>query len=291
MAISRHHLTARAKATMTRFLGRGWSFRLPAVLVALLIAAGPPRAVLFSTPGAQAPPASAKIWEGRYEEIEAFIRTADIERIEDVPIGVTRPKRAYLKPGGPVASVSWKVLAPGRYNGYWESYRSEIAAYELDKLLHLDMVPVAVEKRWHHEVGAAILWLKPVHPWKDIEAQPKPAHWDRQVIRMKMFDNLICNKDRNAGNLLVDDAWNLFLIDHSRAFITDQVLPQKLTRIDRDLWDRMLALDEPSLSAAIGKWLSRGDLRAVIKRRDKMKAVVDKLVKTSGEAAVFVRQH
>ena len=37
--------------------------------------------------------------------------------------------------------------SPGPPNGYWESYKSEIAAYELDKLLGMDMVPPSVEKR------------------------------------------------------------------------------------------------------------------------------------------------
>ena len=32
-------------------------------------------------------------------------------------------------------------------HGYWESYKSEIAAYELDKLLGLDMIPPTVERR------------------------------------------------------------------------------------------------------------------------------------------------
>ena len=57
---------------------------------------------------------------------------------------------------------------------------------------------------------------------------------------MKMFDNFICNKDRNAGNLLVDDDWNLYLIDHSRAFINDQDLAVKMEHIDREFWDRMV---------------------------------------------------
>ena len=63
---------------------------------------------------------------------------------------------------------------------------------------------------------------------------------------MKMFDNLIHNPDRNAGNLIVDDDWNLYLIDHSRAFITEKKLPFTMVRIDAELWDKMLALDEPS---------------------------------------------
>jgi hypothetical protein len=240
---------------------------------------------------AVAPPAtrSARIWEGRNAEFEQFIRQAPIVRIEDVPIGVTHPKRAYFATGALVESVAWKVLPPGRPNGYWESYRSEIAAYELDKLLGMGMVPVAVEKTWKNERAAAILWLSPIHSWKEMQDKPKPAKWVPQVARMKMFDNLICNRDRNAGNLLVDDDWNLFLIDHSRAFIADKGLAVPLEHVDRGLWTKMLALDEASLQAAIGEWIDRGEIRAMLARRDKMKAAIDTLVHQKGEAAVFLQ--
>ena len=232
---------------------------------------------------------SARIWDGRNTEFEQFIREAPIDRFEIVPIGVTHPKRAYFKAGGLVESVAWKVLPPGRPNGYWESYKSEIAAYELDKLLGMGMVPVAVEKTWKVDKAAAILWLSPVHSWKEMQDKPKPAKWVAQVARMKMFDDLICNRDRNAGNLLVDDDWNLFLIDHSRAFIDDKGLAVALEHVDRTLWTKMVALDEPSLTGALGSWIDRGSIRAILARRDRMKTAIDALVKAKGEAAVFLQ--
>ncbi len=232
---------------------------------------------------------SARIWEGRNAEFETFIRDAPIDRFEIVPIGVTHPKRAYFKAGGLVESVAWKVLPPGRPNGYWESYKSEIAAYELDKVLGMGMVPVAVEKKWKVEKAAAILWLSPIHSWKEMQDKQKPGKWVAQVARMKMFDDLICNRDRNAGNLLVDDDWNLFLIDHSRAFIDDKGLAVQLEHVDRGLWTKMLALDEASLTSAIGSWVDRSGIRAIIARRDRMKTAVDALVKAKGEAAVFIQ--
>jgi hypothetical protein len=106
---------------------------------------------------------------------------------------------------------------------------------------------------------------------------------------MKMFDNLIANIDRNAGNLLIDADWNLYLIDHSRAFVIDTKLRNVMTRIDRQLWDRMLALDEPTLAAALGKWIDGGAIRAILKRRDAMKKVIDTAVTKSSEAAVYIK--
>ena len=68
-------------------------------------------------------------WLGQEQRIQEHLRNAGITRIEDVGTGVTRPRRAYLTPSEPVASLLWKVLPPGRRQGYWESYKSEIAAY------------------------------------------------------------------------------------------------------------------------------------------------------------------
>ena len=259
------------------------------VLVAAVSPAAAQQPAASSSPPAVTAAASSRIWEGRHEEFEAFLREAPFRRFEDVPVGVTRPQRGFFDAGGPVASAAWKLLPPGRPHGYWESYKSEIAAYELDKLLGLGMVPPAVEKRVRGERGAAVLWVEGVRSWKAVEDLPKPAKWNREAIRMKMFDNLIGNIDRNAGNLLVDADWNLYLIDHSRAFVTDTKLKVEMVRIDKGIWERMAALDETTLSEAVGTWLTGGAIQAILKRRDNMQKVIDKLLKNSPEAVVFIK--
>jgi hypothetical protein len=98
-----------------------------------------------------------------------------------------------------------------------------------------------------------------------------------------MFDNLIGNKDPNLGNWLVDGDWHLLLIDHSRSFTPTKTLVHKMDTIDRGLWEKFLALDEASLQPAIGNWMGKSELRAVLERRDRMKEEIDRLVKQHGE--------
>ena len=46
---------------------------------------------------AQAPAAvSAKIWTDRAPEIEAYLKTAEVVGMEDLKVGVTKPRRAKL---------------------------------------------------------------------------------------------------------------------------------------------------------------------------------------------------
>ena len=155
------------------------------------------------------------------------------------------------------------------------------------------MTPPTVERRVRGELGAAIYWVS-APTWEQLGGvtTPPSTHagwWYWQLLRAKMFHNLIGNKDPNEGNWLVDGAWNLILIDSSRAFTTEVVMPHRLTLIDRDLWNRMLALDEATLTSTLGAWLGRGEIRAILERRSVMQARIDQLVADRGEAAVFVR--
>ena len=246
--------------------------------------------LLFVLASPQAQPAAnacSNIWQKRTAEFEEYLRTAKVEKVTDLPIGVTKPRRAYLEPGGPIASFAWKPIRPGLQSGYFESYKSEIAAYELDKLLGLNMVPVVVERRVNNDLGAAIMWVEGVRSWESVQPLPKPATWAFQLARMKMFDDLISNSDRNKGNLIVDADWHIFLIDHSRAFVTETKLPQELQNIDRKLWDRMLALDEASLKTSMGAWLDSRQIQALLRRRDLMKKKIDALVAKRGDSVFF----
>ncbi|MEO8678284.1 MAG: hypothetical protein ABI665_04510 [Vicinamibacterales bacterium] len=240
---------------------------------------------------APAAAACSKNWVGHEAEFESAIREGKVARIEDVPIGVTKPQRARLEPGGPVGSFAWKVLPPGYKSGYMESYKAEIAAYELDKLLDMHMVPPIVERQVSGLKGAAIYWIENIKNWdKDHPPTGPEPQWSYQISRMKMFDLLIANIDRNQGNLLYDADWHLFLIDHSRAFIGKKDLKNitPLSRVDRALWEKMTALTVEGLKASpVGQWVSDNELKAMIIRRDAMAASIKDLVAKRGEPSVF----
>jgi hypothetical protein len=239
-------------------------------------------------------PVSAKTWPEGRTAIEEYLRTGEIVSVEEIPVGVTRPTRCAFAPGGPVAAMTWKPVRPGHRGGFWESYRSEIAAYELDKVLGLDMIPPTVEKRFKGDLGAAVMWVSPARTLRQLGGSPKPPpaeipRWVRQISRAKLFDNLIANIDSNQGNWLVDPAWNVILIDHTRSFTTTKQIVHKVQRIDAELWQRMLQLTEASLQDAIGAWVGKAEIRAMLARRDNMQSEIQRRVRQSSEAAVFIR--
>ena len=228
-------------------------------------------------------------WLANAAAIEAHLKNADVDSMEDIGVGVTHPRRAHLKPSEPVESLVWKVLPPGMRGGFWESYKSEVAAYELDKLLDMHMVPPAVERRIDGDVGAAVMWVPGLKSVKDLGGKvPTGAVWGKPLRKMLMFDNLISNSDRNAGNIMVGQPGELILIDHSRAFVTSTTLPKKIERVDAGLWARMQALTREDLVRVLGPWIDDEAIDAMLERRARMVSDVDKLVKKKGRPSVII---
>ena len=256
-------------------------------------AAAPAQPAAPAAAAAAAPeqPSGAKVWLGRYAEFEEFLKTAVIAKISDIPVGVTSPKHAFFAPGGIAGGGALKVLPAGVKGGYWEAYKSEVAAYKLDRILGLDMVPPTIERRVGSDLASLQLWVEHCKLLKDLDQSkaPDPSAWAKQVCRQRTFDNLISNVDRNAGNLLVDEEWHLILIDHSRAFASNNMpFFKEMTRIDRGFYERLKALDEATLTAELKPWvLSGGTIRDLLKRRDKIVAHFDELVRQKSEAQVF----
>jgi hypothetical protein len=214
---------------------------------------------------------SAKTWVGRHQEIEEYLKTAECVSMKE--FAPNYAARCTFRPGGPIAQMAWRPERPGVHRGFRESYRTEIAAYELDKLLKTDMIPPSVQREVQGIMGAAQQWVENI-----VDATgpgpadaPSRAHWEAQLARMAMFDNLIGNGDRNRRTMLRDGAWNLILIDHARTFGVGNALSHKMTRSDDEYWARIDALTRSQLVAALGAWLEASEIDAILDRRESMR--------------------
>lgn len=228
------------------------------------------------------------VWAGHESEIEQLLKEGKVAKLEDIPVGVTKPQRATLE-SSPMR-FAWKPLMPGYSRGFMESYKAEIAAYRLDRMLDLNMVPPIVERNMNGRNGAAVLWVENTRGWS-VEKPPQGPEpkWSLQLTRMKMFDLLIANIDRNQGNLIYDHDWHLFLIDHSRAFTGKKDLKgmAELGRVDRKLWEKMAALTLEELDRGLEKWVGNNEKKALLARRDVMAKNIAAMVAKRGEQSVF----
>ena len=118
---------------------------------------------------------------------------------------------------------------------------------------------------------------------------PNPLRTSNQIQVMRIWDELIQNRDRNQGNILWTNDWTMWLIDHTRAFRLgkDLLKPEDLTRCDRGLLLRLKALTEESVAEAVGDSLMKGERNAVLQRRDRIVAALEERAAKLGEAVVL----
>ena len=106
---------------------------------------------------------------------------------------------------------------------------------------------------------------------------------------MQVFDNLIGNFDRNQGNILIDEGWKLWLIDHTRSFRPSKSLPtpDAISRCSRGLWEALQALEVEQLEASLDPYLAVAEIRTVIARRDRIVELLGKRIERMGEKRVI----
>ena len=209
--------------------------------------------------------------------------TAEIVGARPIGKGVTDSWRLTLSDGttthdAAFQSINQQKNVAGRRRleqRFKDSYHFNIAAYRLAVLLGLDdMVPVSVERSWKGQPGALVWWVDSA--WDETERKarglspPDVAAWSTQLYRMVVFAELIYDTDRNEGNILYTEDWNVWMIDFTRAFKTWDELqhPEALVAYDAQLAKKLELLDERNVAAATDGHLTGAEAWAVLARRD-----------------------
>jgi hypothetical protein len=141
------------------------------------------------------------------------------------------------------------------------------------------------------EPGALQLWIEGARPgWHPSEAeQPSdPALWAMESDKMLVFDALIGNADRHEANVLVDSAGKVWWIDHSRAFGREREIPaDRIQRCERRIWEGLKALDPAATAERLAPYMSPLEVDALLERRKRLLALVEKRIAERGEAEVL----
>ncbi len=224
--------------------------------------------------------------------LEDVLETGAVVAVEELGAGANRPLKVTLQKNGRTVNGVWKPIKRGPREEAWESYQAEVAAYELDKMLMLRMVPPTVEREIRGLKGSLQLWLEGYRRFDEARADaPGGAAWDQTLSRMKTFDNLISNWARSDRDFMVDGEWNVVLIDHSQAFLSTRELSSKPDQVpatfDKRLMERLRSLEADALSMRFGRVLLEPQVRAILGRRDALLALMDKLIAEKGESAVL----
>lgn len=241
------------------------------------------------------------------EQQREFLRTARVVEAQPIGRGVTGSLRLTLSDGitthdAAFQSIDDRASMEDRRQGrrragevnFTDSYKYNVAAYEIARLLGLDdMMPVTVERSWQGRRGSLTWWVDDVLMDEAGRAAsnarpPSPLDFQRQRMRMAVFAELVGDVDRNQGNVLYTRDWRVIMIDFTRAFRLHHALrePRVLLSIERNLWQRLQQVSRADLERATGVLLTLEEVGALSRRREAMVEHYTRLIRERGEAVV-----
>ena len=255
--------------------------------------------------------ARAELWRGpdgeplpfhTHAEAIDFLRTASVVSSASAPRGVTGVRKLVLEKDGVRAEAAFRTVSIEKRNErlggrtvffFRDHYLNEVAAYALSRTLHGDVIPPTVERSLRGKAGSLQLWFQGTFAEVErVEQKLEPP--DRrsfllQLHMMRVFDNLINNLDRNQGNILIDPGWRLWLIDHTRAFSRDRVLPspELIRRVARPFWDRLRSISDEELQQVVTQHLPGPERAALVERRRLLVKLIEEKIELLGEEGVL----
>jgi hypothetical protein len=238
------------------------------------------------------------------EQIKQFLQTAEIVKSKPSSKGVTHPWRLTLSNGAITHDASFQSIDEHKPkmdlgNGkietdFVDSYKYNIAAYQIAELVGLDdMLPVYVERKWEGKTGSLSWWL----PIKMDDAErfekkiepPDQDKWNKQMFRIRVFDELVYDSDPNLTNVLIGNDWTVYRVDFSRAFRKSKDLrgEKNLVKCDRQLLEKLKALKADEVAEKTKRYLTKDEINGVMARRDKIVAKFQSLIAQKGEKEIL----
>jgi hypothetical protein len=89
--------------------------------------------------------------------------------------------------------------------------------------------------------------------------------------------------------VLIGENWQIWRIDFSRAFRLNKEpkSPKDLVRCDRQLLEKLKALDGNTLAEKAKHYLTKDEVKAVMARRDKIVAQFQTMIAEKGEKEIL----
>jgi hypothetical protein len=238
------------------------------------------------------------------DQIKQFLQTAEIVKSKPSSKGVTHPWRLTLSNGAITHDASFQSIDEHKPkmdlgNGkietdFFDSYKYNIAAYQIAELVGVDdMLPVYVERKWEGKTGSLSWWL----PIKMDDAErfekkiepPDQDKWNKQMFRIRVFDELVYDTDPNLTNVLIGNDWTVYRVDFSRAFRKSKDLrgEKNLVKCDRQLLEKLKALKADEVAERTKRYLTKDEINGVMARRDKIVAKFQSLIAQKGEKEIL----
>lgn len=232
----------------------------------------------------------------KQKEMENYLRTAKIISIDkDESAGRTAPWRINLDDGKVRRRGHFKHLNRPRPSFLADSYKYEIAAYELDKLLDLNIVPPVVKRKIEGTEGSLQLYLEDCineNERKRRNIEPPDSESFKNTLEViNVYENLVYDEDcfDSADTLIHISDWKVCRVDFSMAFSpTPELIPGcRITQCSKKFYQNLLKLDSEAVKAKLKSYLNEEEIEALLKRKNIIIEKIQQLIEEKGEESVL----
>lgn len=246
-------------------------------------------------PAAQSPSADpANDGPETPEEIEKFLKTATPLVVVPGTAGRTEPWRVRMGSNGITRWAQFKYISRPRPAPIPDSFNYEIAAYELDKYLGLDLVPPAVPRTINDTTGSLQIFVENAIRESDRKREniipADPEAFNQTMADLKVFENLVydsCGNDKDT--LIQKEAGKIYRVDFSEAFAPENgTLPGcEILRCSRTLYQRLCDWDREKVTAALAPYLNEEEIGALHARQGSIVRMIQEQIEIRGEKEVL----
>lgn len=227
-------------------------------------------------------------------ELETFLRTARVVEIQKSDEkGRTAPWRVILDDGRILRRAIFKYVDRRRPHPFADSWRYEIAAYELSQALGLSLVPPTVEREIDGLAGSLQIFMEGalrVEDMMQIPGRTESGKTGRALRSCRVFENLVHNACVDGKDTYVTpEDGRLFRVDFSSAFTpADRLLADcEISCASRSLYRALLAWDSRRMDTLLAPYLGADEREALGRRRRLIIDRIAALIREKGENTVL----
>src|SRR4030043_1623178 len=232
---------------------------------------------------------------GRMEAMEKVLREAEIEKVEKDRLGGrTGPWLITLHDGAIKQRAVFRHVDRRRPHPTPDSYKYDLAAYVLTRLLGVELIPPVVEREIEKRKGSLQVFLENCIREKDRKRKklepPDSKAFSNAIAEIRVLENLTYDECQDTDDLYVHlEDWRVCRGDFSEAFAPIPELPPgcSITACSKNLFEGLLKLDEEAVKFALGEYMNQEEIGALLARKGLIIERIKTLISEKGEAAVL----
>ena len=226
---------------------------------------------------------------------EEMLRTAPIITVaKNESTGRTNSWKVYLNDGEKAFRAIFKYIHRPRPRPLPSSYQYELAAYALNKLYGLDLVPATIEREVDGLKGSLQCFCEGVMSeasrLRKKITPPEGINLEDAFAEVGLFENLTNNPREDASDILVNTSdWKVWRVDFSEAFAPDTVrlTASPFARCSRKLYAKLLEVSDETLRNTLQPNLNSEEIEALLVRKKLIVDWLGALIRDKGESAVL----